>query len=134
VKNSTTNHTNSYLWYAHEQQDILYKDDCYEIYGCIYAVNRKLGTGFLEAVYQEALEIEFRRKNIPFVSQQELKILYDDIPFVNKYIADLACYEKIIIKLKAVSKINDQHKTQLMNYLAVTGYKLGLLVNFRFLS
>jgi GxxExxY protein len=122
MKNSTTN--------QHEQQDILYKDECYEIYGCIYAVNRKLGTGFLEAVYQEALEIELRRKNIPFVSQQELEILYDDIPLVNKYIADLVCYEKIIIELKAVSKINDQHKAQLMNYLAVTGYKLGLLVNF----
>jgi len=125
MENFTTNHTNQ-----HEKSDILYKDECYEIYGCIYAVNRKLGTGFLEAVYQEALEIELKRKNIPFVSQQELEILYDGIPLVNKYIADIVCYEKIIIELKAVSKISDQHKAQLMNYMAVTGYKLGLLVNF----
>ena len=125
MENFTTNHTNQ-----HEKSDILYKDECYEIYGCIYEVNRKLGTGFLEAVYQEALEIELKRKNIPFVSQQELEILYDGIPLVNKYIADIVCYEKIIIELKAVSKISDQHKAQLMNYMAVTGYRLGLLVNF----
>jgi len=125
MNNSTTNHTNH-----HEKPDIIYKDECYEIYGCIYAVNRKLGTGFLEAVYQEALEIELSRKNIPFVSQQEIEILYDGIPLVSKYVADIICYGKIIIELKAVSKINNQHKAQLMNYMAATGYKLGLLVNF----
>ena len=122
---STTNHTNQ-----HEQVDILFKEECFEIYGCIYAVNRKLGIGFLEAVYQEALEIELCRKNIPFVSQQELEILYDGVPLTNKYIADIICYEKIIIELKAVSKFSEQHKAQLMNYLAASGYKLGLLVNF----
>jgi GxxExxY protein len=125
MNNSTTNHTNH-----HEKTKVVYKDECYEIYGCIYAVNRKLGTGFLEAVYQEALEIELSRKNIPFVSQQELEIIYDGIPLVNKYVADIICYGKIIIELKAVSRINDQHKAQLMNYMAATGYKLGLLVNF----
>jgi len=125
MKNFTTNHTNQ-----HEQLDIFYQDECYEIYGCIYTVNRKLGVGFLEAVYQEALEIELSRKNIPFVSQQELEILYDGIPLNNKYFADLVCYDKIIIELKAVSKINNQHKAQLMNYMAATGFKLGLLVNF----
>ena len=71
-----------------------------------------------------------RRKNIPFVSRQEITILYDGIPLSNKYIADIICFEKIIVELKAVSKINDQHKAQLMNYLVATGYKLGLLVNF----
>jgi GxxExxY protein len=127
--NLTTNHTNQ-----HEQKrgntELLYKDECYRIYGCIYAVNRKLGTGFLEAVYQEALEIELRRENIPFVSQHELKILYDGIPLTQKYIADITCYNQIILELKAVSKINNQHKAQLMNYLATTGFRLGLLVNF----
>ena len=121
----TTNHTNQ-----HEQEDLMFKDECFEIYGCIYAVNRKLGTGFLESVYQEAFEIELRRKNIPFVSQQELGILYDDIPLNNKFFADIVCYNKIIIELKAVSNINNQHKAQLLNYLAATSYKLGLLVNF----
>ena len=125
MEKSTTNHTNQ-----HEQENILFKDECYKIYGCIYAVNRKLGSGFLEAVYQEALEIELRRENIPFLSQQKLEILYDGIPLTNSYIADIVCYNKIIIELKAISKINNQHKAQLMNYLAATGFRLGLLVNF----
>ena len=80
IKNSTTNQTNQ-----HEQGEVVFKEECFEIYGCIYSVNRKLGTGFLEAVYQEALEIELSRKNIPFVSQQELEILYDGFPLSNKY-------------------------------------------------
>jgi len=121
--------TNPSLRNGHEH-DIIYKDECYEIYGCIYAVNGKLGNGFLESVYQEALEIEFKRNNVPFNSQKELIIIYDGMPLVNKFIADFVCYDKIIIELKSVSKILDQHKAQLMNYLAATGYKLGLLVNF----
>ena len=84
----------------------------------------------MESVYQEALEIELRRKNILFVKQHELKILYDGIPLSNKYIADIICYSKIIIELKAVTKITNQHRAQLMNYLAATGYNLGLLINF----
>ena len=114
----------------HEQKEILFKDECYEINSCIYAVNRKLGTGFLEAVYQEALEIELRSKGIPFIAQKELKILNNGIPLTNKYIADIICYEKIIIELKAVTKINEQHKAQLFNYLTITKFNLGLLVNF----
>ena len=124
----TTNHTNQ-----HEQKTkskILFEDECFKIYGCIYAVNKKLGTGFLEAVYQEALEIELRRNNVPFTSQQELEILYDGIPLTKKYIADIICYDKIIVEIKAVVKITNQNKAQLMNYLAATGFRLGLLVNF----
>jgi GxxExxY protein len=124
----TTNHTNPYE--PKKQDDLLFKDECYKINGCIYAVNRKLGTGFLETVYQEALEIELRHNNIPFVSQQELEILYNGIPLSSKYIADIVCFNKIIIELKAVANINNHHKAQLMNYLAATGFKLGLLVNF----
>ena len=67
MKIFTTNNTN--LTNKPKQNEILFKDECFKIYGCIYAVNRKLGTGFLEAVYQEALEIELKRKNIPFISQ-----------------------------------------------------------------
>ena len=126
IKNkATTNLTNQ-----HEHEDILYKNECYDINACIYAVNRKLGCGFLEAVYQEALEIELRRKNIPFIKQCELDILYDGIPLSIKYIADIICYNKIILELKAVTKINNQHKAQLLNYLNATGFDLGLLINF----
>ena len=115
----------------HKQgEKLLFRDECYKIYGCIYMVNKKLGSGFLEAVYQEALEIELKRENIPFISQQELKILYDGIPLKTKYLADIVCYDRILIEIKAISKINNQHKAQLMNYLKSTGFRLGLLVNF----
>ena len=67
---------------------------------------------------------------MPFESQKELDILYDGILLKSKYITDIVCYGKIIIELKAVSRINDQHKAQLMNYMTATGFKLGLLVNF----
>ncbi|MCL2832381.1 MAG: GxxExxY protein [Treponema sp.] len=128
----TTNTHESYQRYVHEQNEekILYKDECYKIYRCIYAVNKKLGAGFLESVYQEALEIELRRECIPFTSQTELEILYDGFPLSSKFIADIICYDKIILELKAVSKINDQFKAQLINYLNATGYRLGLLINF----
>ena len=112
------------------EQELLFKDESYTIYGCIYAVNKKLGTGFLEAVYQEALEIELKHKNVHFVSQQELEILYNGIPLTKKYVADIVCYDKIIIEIKAVQKITNQHKAQLLNYLVATNYKLGLLINF----
>ena len=126
MKEITTNHTN-----PHEpEEDLLYKDECYKINGCIYAVNKNLGGGFLEAVYHEALEIELKREKIPFVSKQKIDIVYAGIPLTSKYIADIVCYDKIIIEIKAVSKINEQHKAQLMNYLAATGFQLGLLVNF----
>jgi GxxExxY protein len=144
MKNFTTNHTNKDEQEKKttndtdgitnctnkDKQGILYKEECYKIYGCIYEVNRKLGGGFLEAVYQEALEIELRRENIPFLSQQQLEVLYDGIPLTSKYIADIVCYDKIIIEIKAITKINSQHKAQLLNYLTATGYRLGLLVNF----
>jgi GxxExxY protein len=73
---------------------------------------------------------QHEQEDIPFMPQQELKILYNGVPLTKKYYADFVCYNKIIIEIKAVSKINDQHKAQLLNYLTATGYKLGLLVNF----
>jgi len=129
MKIFNTNHHEHYE--PHEQIiNLLFKEECYKIYGCIYAVNRKLGSGFLEAIYQEALEIELKRESIPFVSQQELEILYDGIPLTKKFVADIVCYNRIILEIKAVSKINEQHKMQLTNYLAATGIRLGLLINF----
>ena len=130
MENLTTNRTFGSHTNQHEKVDILYEKECFDIYSCIFSSYRKLGTGFLEAVYQEALEIELKRKNIPFVSQHGLEILYDGFPLSSKYITDIICFDKIIIEIKAVSKINNQHKAQLLNYLTATGLNLGLLVNY----
>ena len=89
-----------------------------------------LGNGFLEAVYQEAMEIELDRRHIPYEREQELEIYYDGIKLGKKYVADFVCYDKIILELKAVKELDDSHRSQLYNYLKATGFKLGFLINF----
>jgi GxxExxY protein len=111
-------------------KEILYKDESYRICSCVFEVNRKLGSGFLESVYQEALEIELEKAKIPFEAQKPIRILYDGKPLKQFYIADIVCYEKIVIELKTVVKIINEHKAQVLNYLAATGLRLGLIVNF----
>ena len=93
-------------------------------------VYNTLGAGFLEAVYQEALEIELSKRDIPFEREKELTITYDGIQLQQTYRADFVCYDKIIVELKAVSELDDAHRAQVHNYLKATGYKLGLLINF----
>lgn len=109
---------------------IIYKDESYNIVGAAFHVYNKLGFGFLEAVYQEALEIEFQRRNIPYEREKELNIIYDGVQLKQTYKADFVCYGKIIVELKAVSKLDDAHRSQVYNYLYATGYRLGLLLNF----
>ena len=110
--------------------EILYKDEVYQIQGAVFDVYRELGSGFLEAVYQECLEKEFIRKNIPFESQKVLLLKYKGESLRQTYIPDLVCYGKIIIELKAVKDVGDEHRAQLFNYLKASSMRLGLLVNF----
>jgi len=110
--------------------DLLFKDEVYALVGAAMAVYNQLGPGFLEAVYQEALEIELAERGIPFVSQKELRILYKGQPLKKTYISDLTCYEKIIVELKAIDRLTGKDTAQLLNYLKATGLRLGLLINF----
>ena len=109
---------------------IIYKDESYKIVGAAFNVYNKLGHGFLEAVYQEALEIELKRQGIPYEREKELKIIYDGIELKQTYKADFVCYGKIIVELKAVSYLENAHRAQVYNYLHATGFKLGILLNF----
>lgn len=109
---------------------IYYKEESFLLMGAAFEVYKQLGNGFLEAVYQEALEYELRKRNIPFEREKELQIFYDHKPLNQKYKADFVCFEKIIVELKAVSNIDDSHRSQTYNYLNATGFKLGLLLNF----
>ncbi len=109
---------------------IIYKEESYKIVGAAFKVYNNLGHGFLEAVYQEALEIEFKRQGIPYEREKELKINYDGVELKQTYKADFVCYGKIIVELKALSALEDAHRSQVYNYLRATGYKLGLLMNF----
>ena len=109
---------------------LYYKEESYNIIGAAMRVYNTLGHGFLEDVYQEALAIELSISNIPFDTQRELRIHYGDTVLKHTYKPDFVCYDKIIVEIKAVSALNDSHRSQLYNYLHATGYKLGLLINF----
>ncbi len=110
--------------------DLIYADEVYAIQGSIYEVYKNVGTGFLESVYQECLEIELGQRGIPFVAQKEIDISYKGVTLAQKYRADIVCYEKIILELKAVKQLLPEHHAQLYNYLRATNMRLGLLVNF----
>ena len=89
-----------------------------------------LGSGFLEAVYQEALELEFISAGIPYKREAPLRVQYNGVTLKKEYFADFVCYDKIIVELKAVSQLADIHKVQVKNYLKATGFQLGLIANF----
>ena len=109
---------------------LIYQNESYVIRGAAMRVYNLLGSGFLEAVYQEAFEIELDNRHIPYEREKELEIYYDGIKLGKKYVADFVCYDKIIVELKAVKELDDSHRSQLYNYLKATGYKLGFLINF----
>lgn len=96
----------------------------------MFEVYRELGCGFLEAVYQECLQKELSKRDIPFKAQPELKLMYKGEPLQQTYKPDFICFEKIILELKAVKEIAPEHKAQVINYLRATGMKLGLLISF----
>ncbi len=108
----------------------LYKDESYLIRGAVFEVYREMGCGFLEAVYQECMEKELHKKNIPFVAQAEIELFYKQEKLQQSYKPDFICYGKIIVELKAVNEICNEHRAQLHNYLKATGLQLGFLVNF----
>jgi len=111
-------------------QTILFKEECYRIVGAAFEVFNELGNGFLEPVYQEALEIEFASQGIPFVPQQPLRITYKRQQLLKEYCADFVCFGMIIVEIKALPKLSGREDAQLMNYLKATGFRLGLLINF----
>jgi GxxExxY protein len=109
---------------------IVYKEESYRVIGACFEVYNDKGCGFLEGVYQECLEIELDLQGIPFLAQKELSLEYKGKRLRQVYKPDFICFDKIIVELKAVSKLTDEHRTQVHNYLKATGMKLGILVNF----
>jgi GxxExxY protein len=112
------------------RDDLLYKEEAFAIIGAAINVHKELGPGFLEAVYQEALEIEFSAHSIPFEAQKHLPIYYRSQLLQKCYIADLVCFDKIIVELKAIEHLTSKDESQILNYLKATKLRLGLLINF----
>jgi GxxExxY protein len=110
--------------------DILYKEEAYQIIGACMTVYKDKGHGFVEPVYQDCMEIELGYLNLPYESQVNIPLSYRGISLKHSYIPDLLCFGKIIVELKAVKILTDEHRAQVLNYLKASGLQLGLLVNF----
>ena len=109
---------------------LLYEEEVYKVVGAAIEVHRILGPGFAEAVYHEAVKIECELQKVPFVSQQQLNIVYKGQLLDKYYVADLVCYDKIIIELKALDQLTGKETAQILNYMKATGLRVGLLINF----
>jgi GxxExxY protein len=109
---------------------LLYEQECYKIIGACFEVHNELGCGFLEGVYQDALEMEFTNQGIPFEKEKELIILYKKKEINKKYKADFICYNRVLLELKALNYITADHESQLINYLKATNLRVGFLINF----
>lgn len=110
--------------------DILYKNESYSIIGAAFEVHKQLGNGFVEKVYQDALEIEMSLRHIPNKREQHLPIFYKGVQIKHDYFADFICFDSIVIECKAVSEILDVHKSQTLNYMKINNFKLGIIINF----
>ena len=112
------------------ESELLYRDETFAIRGACFEVYKEMGSGFLEAVYQECLTIEFGLRGVPFLPQARLELEYKGQRLQTHYQPDFICWDKIVVELKAVSELADEHRAQVHNYLKATGHRLGLLVNF----
>ena len=110
--------------------DLVFKDECYSIVGACFEVYKNKGCGFHEPVYQECLGIEFERCRIPAIALPALSLEYRGKILQQKYFPDFVCYGKIVVELKAVTELTDDHRTQVLNDLKASGFQLGLLINF----
>ena len=111
--------------------ELIYNQESYVVVGACFEVYNEKGCGFLEPVYHECLAIEFEHQRIPAISKPSLTLSYRGRTLVQTYNPDFICFQKIVLELKTASKLANEHRAQLLNYLNATGFELGLLVNFR---
>ena len=110
--------------------DVLFKDESYQIMGACFEIYKEKGCGFVEAVYQECREIELDLRCLPFKAQPQLSLSFKGKQLQQKFVPDLLPFDKIVVELKAVRELNDEHRAQVFNYLKATGFRLGLLLSF----
>ena len=110
--------------------ELLLKDEVFAIVGAAIEVHKELGCGFLEAVYQEAMEIELESRSIPFEPHKRLTIFFKGRKLNKEYEADLVCHDQVIVELKALERLSGKEESQILNYLKATGLRVGVLINF----
>ena len=110
--------------------EFIHGEETHALLGACFAVYKDKGCGFLEAVFQECLELELSDRNIPFKIQPPLRLEYKGRVLKQSYQPDFVCFDRVILEIKAVSKLADEHRAHVHNYLKATGLRIGLLVNF----
>jgi GxxExxY protein len=110
--------------------ELIFREETYQILGACFEVYKEMGCGFLEAVYQECLAIEFALRNIPHAAKPTVALAYKGRTLEHGYQPDFICFEKVVVELKAVSVLADEHRAQLLNYLNAAKLPVGLLINF----
>lgn len=111
--------------------ELLFKEEVFQIVGCAMEILNSLGSGFLEKPYENALVVEFEIENIPYKQQERFPIIYKNVQ-IGEYIPDLIVFNNIIVDTKVIDKIGDTERGQMINYLKVTSLRVGLLLNFRY--
>ncbi len=112
------------------ERELIFKNEIFAVVGAAMEVSNEMGAGFLEAVYQEAMQIELAERKIPFEAQVPIWISYKEHRLMKMYVPDLVCYDQIIVEIKAVKKLTTIDEAQLINYLKATSKPVGLLLNF----
>ncbi len=110
--------------------EIIYREESYKIIGVCFEVYKEKGSGFTEPVYQECLGIEFQKQGIPFVSQPNIELEYKGTRLQQYFRPDFVCFGAVILEIKSTSKLIDENRAQVLNYLNAMKFRLGLLVNF----
>ena len=111
-------------------KELLFKDECFIVVGLCMKVHRQLGKGFKEAVYKDALEIEFKNAGISYDREKKFKVEYEDLILAHRFDADFLVYKSIILEIKAASSIHTDAFRQTLNYLKSSQVKLGIIINF----
>ena len=112
-----------------KDEKLLYADETYAIRGAAFDVYKEMGNAFDESVYQECMELALKERKVEFEPLKKLPLKYKDKTLTHFYQPDLFCFGKIIVELKACAATADVHRAQLLNYLRITGCRLGLLIN-----
>ena len=112
------------------EKELVCKNEAYQIIGAAMAVHNELGSGMREIVYGDALEIEFKLRGISFQREQTFNVFYKGVELQHKFKCDFICFKNIIVELKAEKGLTDIDRSQIINYLKITKYPLGILINF----
>ena len=112
------------------KHELIFKDEIYRVVGCAIHVLNTLGHGFSEKVYENAMMVEFQDQGIPYSQQKRFQVVYKE-KIVGEYIPDMIVFDQIVVEIKTVDRLTTQEKSQVLNYLKVTGFKAGVILNFK---